>query len=321
MTKIALLFPGQGSQYVSMGRALFEQYEAARAVYKESDSALGWEISRLCFEGPEKGLNLTARTQPAILTTSMAAWKALEHRMAEKSGLLARISFVAGHSLGEYTALVVAGGLRFADAVALVEKRGQYMQEAVPREAGGMVAILGLDKHLVEELCQEASALGVVSPANLNCPGQVVIAGSRAAVDQAAVLARDRGAKKVIPLAVSVPSHCALMESACQRLRVALESIFLSDLSAPLVNNAQARILTSAKEIRESLVTQLKSPLLWEDSIRLMMAHGVDAFVEVGPGRVLSGLVKKIDRKLSVLNVEDGDSLEQTVEALKARWN
>jgi len=321
MAKIALLFPGQGSQYVSMGKALFEQYEVARVVYKEADSALGWGISRLCFEGPEQELNLTTKTQPAILATSVVAWKVLEHRMAEGSGFLARFSFVAGHSLGEYTALVVAGGLRFADAITLVEKRGQYMQEAVPQDAGAMVALLGLEKRQVEEICREASTLGVVSPANLNCPGQVVIAGSRVAVDRAAVLARDRGAKKVIPLAVSVPSHCALMEPACERLRVALELFFLSDLSVPLVNNAQARILTSAKEIRESLVTQVRSPLLWEDMIRLMMTHGVDTFVEVGPGRVLSGLVKKIDRKLSVLNVEDTDSLEQTVEVLKARWN
>jgi [acyl-carrier-protein] S-malonyltransferase len=304
-----------------MGKALFEQDEVARAVYKEADSALGWEISRLCFEGPEEALNLTAKIQPAILTTSVVAWKVLEHRIAEGTQVLTRFSYVAGHSLGEYTALVIAGGLRFAEAVTLVEKRGQYMQEAVPKDAGAMVAILGLEKFQVEEICREASAVGVVSPANLNCPGQIVVAGDRSAVDRAASLAKDRGAKKVIPLVVSVPSHCALMEPACERLSVVLESIRLSDLAIPLVNNAQSRVLTLAKEIRQSLVTQLKSPLLWEDSIRLMISNGVSTFLEVGPGRVLSGLVKKIDRKLAVLNIEDIESLEETAEALKKIWN
>lgn len=320
MSKIALLFPGQGSQYVGMGKTLSERFEVARIVYKEADSVLGWEISRLCFEGPEEELNLTAKTQPTILATSIAAWKVLESSM-NGTGFLRRCSFVAGHSLGEYTALVVSGGLRFADAITLVEKRGQYMQQAVPKNSGAMLAILGLERHQVEEICRQASTLGVVSPANLNCPGQVVIAGSRAAVDQAAVLARDQGAKKIIPLTVSVPSHCALMEPACQQLQGVLESTFFSDLSVPLVNNAGARILTSAMKVRESLVTQLRSPLLWEDSIRLMMLQGVDTFVEVGPGRVLSGLVRKIDRKVGVFNVEDVDSLEKTVEVLKALWN
>jgi [acyl-carrier-protein] S-malonyltransferase len=321
MPKIALLFPGQGSQYVGMGKALSGRFEAARIVYKEADSVLGWEISRLCFEGPEEELNQTAKTQPAILTTSIAAWKVLESGMNGETGFLERFSFVAGHSLGEYTALVVSGGLRFADAVALVEKRGQYMQQAVPKNSGAMLAILGLEKHQVEEVCRQASTLGVVSPANLNCPGQVVIAGGRAAVERAAVLAKDKGAKKVIPLAVSVPSHCALMEPACQRLQEVLESTFFSDLSVPLVNNAEARMLTSAAEVRESLVTQLRSPLLWEDSIRLMMSRGVEAFVEVGPSRVLSGLVRKIDREVRLFNVEDANSLEKTVEELKALWN
>ena len=315
-----MLFPGQGSQYVGMGKALSERFEVARIVYKEADSVLGWEISRLCFEGPEEELNLTAKTQPAILATSIAAWKVLENSI-NRTDFLRWCSFVAGHSLGEYTALVVAGGLRFADAIALVEKRGQYMQQAVPQNSGAMLAILGLEKHQVEEICREASTLGVVSPANLNCPGQVVIAGNRAAVDQASVLARDRGAKKIIPLTVSVPSHCALMEPACHQLQSVLESTFFSDLSVPLVNNAGARMLTSAMKVRESLVAQLRSPLLWEDSIRLMMSQGVDTFVEVGPARVLSGLVRKIDRKVGVFNVEDVDSLGKTIEVLKALWN
>jgi [acyl-carrier-protein] S-malonyltransferase len=304
-----------------MGESLSEQFEEARIVYKEADSVLGWEVSRLCFEGPEEELNLTAKTQPAILATSMAAWRVLESRVNGEAGFLRRFSFVAGHSLGEYTALVVAEGLRFSDAVALVEKRGHYMQQAVAQNSGAMLAILGLEKHQVEEICRQASASGVVSPANLNCPGQVVIAGSRAAVDQAALLAKERGAKKVLPLAVSVPSHCALMEPACQQMQGALAATLFSDLSVPLVNNVEARILASASEIRKSLVTQLRSPLLWEDSIRLMMSQGVSTFVEVGPGRVLSGLVRKIDREVRVFNVEDVDSLEKTVEVLKTLWN
>jgi len=321
MTRIAFLFPGQGSQYVGMGKALFEEFEAVRTVYKEADSALGWEVSQLCFEGDEEHLNLTAKTQPAILATSIAAWKVFEGSPAGGPELLSKIGFVAGHSLGEYTALVVAGGLRFTDAITLVEKRGQYMQEAVPKDAGTMVAILGLEKRQVEEICQKASEVGVVSPANLNSPGQVVIAGERSAVEQAARLAENQGAKKIIPLAVSVPSHCALMDPACQRLQNELESVSFSALSIPLVNNAQARESTSVKEIRESLVTQLRSPLLWEDSIRLMISKGTDIFVEVGPGRVLSGLVKKIDRKAKVLNVEDVESLGKTVEELEKTWN
>jgi [acyl-carrier-protein] S-malonyltransferase len=301
-----------------MGKSLSERFEAARIVYKEADSVLGWEVSRLCFDGPEEELNLTAKTQPAILTTSIAVWKVLEGCMNGKADFLRRFSFVAGHSLGEYTALVVAGGLRFADAVGLVEKRGQYMQQAVPQNFGAMLAILGLEKHQVEEICRQASALGVVSPANLNCPGQVVIAGNRAAVDRAAILAKDNGAKKVIPLAVSVPSHCALMEPACQRLQGVLASTFFSDLSVPLVNNAEARVLTSAAEVRESLMAQLRSPLLWEDSVRLMASQGVDTFVEIGPGRVLSGLVRKINREVRVSNVEDTASLEKTINVLKS---
>jgi [acyl-carrier-protein] S-malonyltransferase len=192
------------------------------------------------------------------------------------------------------------------------------MQQAVPQNFGAMLAILGLEKHQVEEICRQASALGVVSPANLNCPGQVVIAGNRAAVDRAAILAKDNGAKKVIPLAVSVPSHCALMEPACQRLQGVLASTFFSDLSVPLVNNAEARVLTSAAEVRESLMAQLRSPLLWEDSVRLMASQGVDTFVEIGPGRVLSGLVRKINREVRVSNVEDMASLEKTINVLKS---
>lgn len=318
MTNVAVLFPGQGSQSVGMGKALYGAYEAARAVFKAAEAALGWEVSHLCFEGPADELNLTARTQPAILTVSVAAWKALETEAGPETlkRLRVRTRFVAGHSLGEYTALVVGGGLRFSDAVSLVEKRGKFMQEAVPEGEGAMSAIIGLERNSVEEICRTASSVGVVSPANLNCPGQVVIAGHRRAVEEAERLAKTGGARKIIPLAVSVPSHSSLMAQACERLAGALADVSLSDLSIPLVNNAGARVLTQTEEIRQSLLKQLCAPLLWEDSIRLMMDQGVDTFVEVGPGRVLSGLVKRIARRATVLNVEDPESLKNTVERL-----
>ncbi len=321
MPKVSAVFPGQGSQYVGMGRELFEKFEASRSVYERADVTLGWKLSRLSFEGPEAELNLTARTQPAILTASMAAWAGLAEALGREADLLARIDSVAGHSLGEYTALVISGCLRFADAVSLVEKRGQFMQEAVPRDAGAMVAILGLDAGKVGEVCRESSGQGVVSPANLNSPGQVVIAGDRAAVERASEVARARGAKRVIPLAVSVPSHCALMEPACERLSRELDKVMLSDLAVPLINNTAAKRLTSPQEVRGSLVAQLKSPLLWEDSVREMIRGGTDVFLEVGPGRVLSGLIRKIDRKVEVLNVENADSLNQTIGRLKELWN
>ena len=317
MNKIAVLFPGQGSQYVGMGREFYDRFDVARSVFQEARDALGWDVARLCFEGPGEALNRTAKTQPAILTTSIASWKVLEQDVWLRDKLAQATHFVAGHSLGEYTALVMAGGLSFANAVGLVEKRGLFMQEAVPEGVGAMAAVIGLDPDQIHAICADALSEGVVSAANLNCPGQVVIAGNKVAVEKALQWAMERGARKVIPLPVSVPSHCALMEPACRRLSDTLQSTELSDLSIPLVNNSQARILTGSQAIKKSLVAQLRSPLLWEDSIRLMIQQGVRTLIEVGPGRVLSGLVRRISREVTLLNVEDPASLEKTAEALR----
>lgn len=307
--KIAFVFPGQGSQSIGMGKDLYENSPEARAVFDAADSAIGYSLSGVCFEGPEEQLNATKVTQPAILTTSIAALRVLE-----ASGL--KPSIVAGHSLGEYSALVAAGCLDFADAVRLVEKRGTFMQEAVATGSGAMIAILGLERELVSEACREAAAEGIVAPANFNCPGQVVIAGEKKAAERAAELAKARGAKRVVPLAVSVPSHCPLMEPACRKLESALLGITLREPAVPLVNNAEARMISTKEEIIPSLVMQLRAPLYWEDSIGFMMKSGVTIFVEVGPGKVLSGLIRKINRDVTVLNVEDSASLRAALDVL-----
>lgn len=307
--KTAFVFPGQGSQSIGMGKDLYDNFPEARAVFDAADSAIGYLLSGVCFEGPEERLNATKVTQPAILTTSIAALRVLQ-----ASGL--KPSIVAGHSLGEYSALVAAGCLDFADAVRLVEKRGTFMQEAVAAGSGAMIAILGLERELVNEACREAAAEGIVAPANFNCPGQVVIAGEKKAAERAAELAKARGAKRVVPLAVSVPSHCPLMEPACRKLESELLGITLREPAVPLVNNAEAIMISTKEEIIPSLVMQLRAPLYWEDSIGLMIKSGVTSFVEVGPGKVLSGLIRKINRDVTVLNVEDSASLRATVEAL-----
>lgn len=306
---IAFVFPGQGSQSVGMGKDLYENFPEARAVFKAADDAIGFSLSRTCFEGPEEQLNSTKVTQPAILTTSIAALKVLE-----TAGI--KPSLVAGHSLGEYSALVAAGCLNFADAVRLVEKRGIFMQEAVAPGAGSMIAILGLVRELVQEACRDASGEGVVAPANFNCPGQVVIAGEKTAAEKAAELAKTLGAKRVVPLSVSVPSHCPLMEPACHKLETELRAVSISQPSVPLVNNAEARMLSSADEIIPSLILQLRAPLYWEDSINLMVKKGISIFVEVGPGKVLSGLIRKINKEVTVLNVEDASSIKAAIDAL-----
>jgi [acyl-carrier-protein] S-malonyltransferase len=307
--KIAFVFPGQGSQAVGMGRALFEQFPGARAVYAEASDALGWDLARPSFDGPAEALNLTATTQPALLTASIAAWRVLTRRPIAAA-------YVAGHSLGEYTALVCAGAVSFTDAVRLVHQRGRYMQEAVPAGAGSMAAVLGLDRDAVVEVCRAAASAGIVDAANFNAPGQVVIAGERAAVQHAIELAQRAGAKRVVPLPVSVPSHCRLMQDAARRLEADLRRTTWSDPTIPVITNADARPLTAAEDIIPSLVRQLSSPLLWEDSIRTMIAHGASTFIEIGPGRVLVGLIKKIDRTVRVLNVEDPASVDAAWAAL-----
>lgn len=307
--KIAFIFPGQGSQYVGMAKEFIENFEESREVFTAASSVLGYDLAQLCLHGPAKKLNLTENTQPAILAASIAALRPLERR-----GLTAGAA--AGHSLGEYTAITAAGGFELKDAIALVRKRGRYMQEAVPEGAGLMAAILGMERQDVEKTCHEAAKNGIVAPANYNSPGQIVIAGEKKAVEKAMELARAAGAKKVVPLAVSVPSHCAMMGQAGERLAKELEKITIRDLRIPIVNNAEAKFLRSPGELRSSLVKQISSPLFWEDSINAMAAEGFDTFIEIGPGKVLSGLVKRIAKNAKVLSVEDVKSMNDTLSSI-----
>jgi [acyl-carrier-protein] S-malonyltransferase len=292
-----------------MGRELAENFAVARQVFEAADAALGFAISKICFEGPAEQLQLTANTQPAILTASLAAAVVLREKGVQPD-------FVAGHSLGEYSALVAAGALSLADAVQVVRKRGQYMQEAVPVGQGAMAAILGLDGAALEEICRQAAQGEVVSPANLNSPGQVVIAGSAAAVARAVEMAKGRGAKRAIMLNVSAPFHCALMKPAQDRLSVDLDATHVEDPHVPLVNNVDAQVVTSASLVREGLKRQVTAPVRWEESIRRLRAEGVELFVEVGPGKVLSGLVRQIDRAAECLRVEDSGTLSEVTARL-----
>lgn len=293
-----------------MGKELFEHEPAARRVFEAADAALGEALSELCFAGPEEDLKRTANTQPAILTASVAALRALEER-----GISA--DFVAGHSLGEYSALVAAGALPFSEAVQLVRKRGSFMQEAVAAGEGAMAALLGGAAETVDAVCAEASALGVCSPANLNSPNQIVIAGERAAVERAVELAKERGIRKAVMLAVSAPFHCALMAPAAERLAPVLAAASFSDLQTPLVTNVDAEIITSGEAAREALFRQVASPVRWSDSVKRLLDAGVETFIEVGTGKVLSGLVRSISRESKILNVENLESLEATVRALQ----
>lgn len=304
MSKLALVFPGQGSQQVGMGKAIAEERPEARQVFEEADGALGFPLSRLCFEGPEEELKLTENTQPAILTTSVALYRALASQGVEPD-------FVAGHSLGEYSALVASGALRLDDAVVLVRNRGRYMQEAVPVGEGAMAAILGLGLAEVQEVCSQASDGEVVEPANLNAPGQTVVAGHAAAVQRASAAAKERGAKRVIPLSVSAPFHCRLMRPAQHRLERDLANVTVSDLRVPLVSNVDAAWVRTGAEAVDALVRQVASPVRWEESVRRLVDEGVDQFVEVGPGKVLSGLVRKIAENVRVASIEDPNGLRR----------
>lgn len=293
-----------------MGRELAEHFAAARDVFEQADAALGFSLSRLCFEGPAEELQLTANTQPAMLAASVAA-----ARVLQENGLLP--DYVAGHSLGEYSALVAAGSLDLADALRLVRKRGQYMQEAVPVGQGAMAALLGLDAGVAEEICREAARGEVVSPANLNSPSQVVIAGHQSAVQRAVEIAKGRGAKRALMLNVSAPFHCALMQPAAERLAVDLDAVSLRDPRVPLVKNADARMATSAYAAREGLKRQVTAPVRWTDSMRLLRAEGVDTFVEVGPGKVLSGLLKQIDAAAEAFQAGNAATVNETLAALR----
>lgn len=311
MTKTAFVFPGQGSQAVGMGKELCDLYPVAKAVFEEADSALGFSITDLCFGGPEEELRKTYNTQPAILTVSVACQRVL----AEK-GLVPAI--VAGHSLGEYSALIAAGALQFADAVRLVRKRGQLMQEAVPLGQGSMAAVLGLERETIIAICKEVEAKsGPVQAVNFNCPGQVVIAGAAAAVDAAVEALKAAGAKRAIPLPVSAPFHSTLMKPAADKLAGELAKITVADAKIPVVANVNGQIITGGDAIKESLVKQAASPVLWEDCIAAITAFGAGDFVEVGPGKVLTGFTKKIAKDANTLNVEDESSLQKTLDYFK----
>jgi [acyl-carrier-protein] S-malonyltransferase len=306
---VAFVFPGQGSQKVGMGKALAEAFPESRAAFDEADRTLGFPLSTLCFAGPEADLQLTANTQPAILAVSVAALRALESRGV-------RPDWVAGHSLGEYSALVAAGTLSLAAAVATVRQRGQFMQEAVPVGQGAMAAILGLDLLSIERACDEASQGEVVAPANINSPGQIVIAGHAGAVARAAERCKASGARRALPLPVSAPFHCSLMEPAASRLAPLLDGLPFPDPRVPLVNNVDARPVRSGAECRLGLVRQVAGAVRWQPSVERLASEGVHTFVEVGPGTVLSGLVKKIAKTARVLHVEDPESLGRTLAAL-----
>lgn len=316
---LAFVFPGQGSQYEGMGKTLVDLVPAAASVFQEAREVLGWDVGEVCFGSETQRLHLTEYTQPAILVTALAAWRALEAATQERWGVSLVPGWVAGHSLGEYTALVVAGGMALGDALPLVHLRGRLMQEAVPEGEGMMAAILGLEVQEVERLCQECPS-GLVAPANYNCPGQIVVAGRREAVTWAMERARERGARRVVPLSVSVPSHCPSMEPAAQRFAKALARVSLKDLEVPLVSNVDAQARTKALEIREALARQLTHPVRWEQGIRRMLEGGCRGFVEIGPGKVLTGLVRRIAQdqgvRVQLWHVEDPQSLEQTLEGL-----
>jgi [acyl-carrier-protein] S-malonyltransferase len=306
---VGFVFPGQGSQSVGMGKALCDAFPHLTQIYKEASAVLGYDIAALCFDGPAETLNLTEHTQPALLVSSVAALRALHPATITPEA-------VAGHSLGEYTALVAAGGLTFRDAVAIVQKRGRYMSEAVPAGTGAVAALLGLAAEVVKEACREAGSAGVVQAANFNSPGQVVIAGEKAAVERAIEIAKTKGCKKAVPLPVSVPVHTPLMQKAADRLAADLASIAWTDLRMPLINNAEAKPIVKAGDIQASLVRQLPSSVLWEDSVKAMAATGVKTFVEIGPGTVLTGLIRRIVPDATTLNVNDPKSLEATRAAL-----
>ncbi|MCK5759337.1 MAG: ACP S-malonyltransferase, partial [Clostridiales bacterium] len=293
MGKIAFVFPGQGAQYVGMAKDIVENYPEAMKIFDEASEKLGFDMKKLVFEGPEEKLKITKNTQPAILTASWAIYKAVQ-----SAGV--KPDYTAGLSLGEFTAHVLAGSLDFADAVALVEKRGEFMQEEVPEGVGGMTAVLALDEETVEAVCKEVSDIGYVACANYNCPGQIVISGELAALEAAGKILAEKGAKRVIPLKVSAPFHCNLLKGAGNKLSEELDTITINDMEIPVFANVTGEKVSSANEIRQLLVDQVSNTVKWTNTIKNMITDGVDTFIEIGPGKVLSGLIKKTDRSVTI---------------------
>ncbi len=309
MGKVAFVFPGQASQYPGMGKDLAAAYPVAKAVFDEADEAVGFPLFQMCCEGSEDDLKQTANTQPAILAVSVATYRVLEEKGLSPD-------FVAGHSLGEYSALVAAGALKFADAVRVVRKRGTYMQEAVPAGKGAMAAIMGLSPAVVTDVCKRAAQGEVCTPANLNSPDQTVISGDADAIKRAVELASQAGAKRAVILAVSAPFHSALMMPAQEKLAKDLAKIKFSNLKFPLVTNVDADTIETGEQAREALIRQVSMPVRWEESVRTLIEEGVNTFVEVGPGKVLTGLLRQIERSVAALNVEDQASLGKTLEKI-----
>lgn len=310
MSKIAFVFPGQGAQYVGMAKELSELSEAAGHTLDEATDALGFDIRDMIFEGDEETLKITENTQPAILAASIACAQPLI-----EAGIKA--DYTGGLSLGEYAAHVISGSIEFKDAIKIVRKRGKYMQEAVPLGKGSMAAILGLSRDDVIETCQEASVKGIVSPANFNCPGQIVIAGEVEAINEAIRIAAGKGAKRAMLLNVSAPFHCSLLEPAGEKLSKELEDVAVKPMNIPVVTNVTGKIIESEADIKDLLVKQVSTSVLWEDCVRTLIEKGVDTFIEIGPGKVLSGFIKKIDKEVRILNVEDKASLDNTIAVLK----
>lgn len=309
MGKVAFLFPGQGAQYVGMGKEIADEYKSAGKIFDEATEALGFDVREMIFNSDDETLKITENTQPTIVTTSIACMQPLLEKGIKPD-------FVAGLSLGEYAAHVAAGTVSFKDAISLVKKRGKYMQEAVPLGVGAMAAIIGLENDDLIECCKEASEIGIVEPANFNCPGQIVVAGETAAVEKAAELCKAKGAKRAMLLPVSAPFHCSLLKPAGEKLAAELEKVSFKDMKIPVVSNVTGDAVTDKSVVKELLIRQVSTSVLWEKCISTMLDKGVNTFVEIGPGKVLSGFVKKIDKNVTVINIENLETLNKALEVL-----